>query len=684
MPPKAARKRACPVARPASGACASKARRCTSVCAIAPLGTSQPSQPFADRARRLRLEFLEACASVCGGGRLTLDQLESAYESHGSLFDVLRALDVGKTDLETAFDSAGGRKNGSVDCADLFDWFPGRLRARSQDLPVPSRRIVKKSPSDPMAKFISMRDSRLGDKGTVTYPREVPAPQGLPHGWKCMEYVYQSGGSAGKTYLRFTSPDGRKGILSVKAAIIMDAEIRGLSSEVALKVYDNIKEKSKEQKRNIDSESLWEQEGRKDVAHKVFLAKHEPLDGPTCSRLPGWTVERKPVPSGQVKVTYVDPQGKRYHTVKAVEINFGLCLLDGHNLVSAEVEEARASGAPQENMLHDDQLVAPFAERGSTCLPAVSGRFSWIRFANSPEDRELRREAAGQTTEACQQGGYCFDGARVQLRHVQAMVLGTRIVRPPAVGASALVDSLGLAFSEHAPGQLLAVAAEQARRGHKVAAVSAASAYHVGGGFVGGGRHALEEAVCTQTTLFGSLLAAEAQALHDGVQVPPQAEPQEARDGGQWQCHIPEDGVVVSPHVELFRGSSGEGYPFWREPIHLAAVVSVAMPNGNTEVRDAPVDVPADREAYRSLLRRKFRAVTAAVEQVAASTLVVPDVGCGVYKNDPADVGEALGLVLREGVPPCLREVCLVGGPAFAAAVRLGAKDEIVATPPGG
>ena len=37
---------------------------------------------------------------------------------------------------------------------------------------------------------------------------------------------------------------------------------------------------------------------------------------------------------------------------------------------------------------------------------------------------------------------------------------------------------------------------QEALRGQKVVAVNAASAYHAGGGFQTGGRHALEEAMC--------------------------------------------------------------------------------------------------------------------------------------------------------------------------------------------
>jgi len=54
---------------------------------------------------------------------------------------------------------------------------------------------------------------------------------------------------------------------------------------------------------------------------------------------------------------------------------------------------------------------------------------------------------------------------------------------------------------------------EQCKR---VVAVSAVSAYHLGGGFFTGGRHALEESICEQSTLFASLKKAseDAERLH--------------------------------------------------------------------------------------------------------------------------------------------------------------------------
>merc|ERR1712096_591883 len=180
--------------------------------------------------------------------------------------------------------------------------------------------------------------------------------------------------------------------------------------------------------------------------------------------------------------------------------------------------------------------------------------------------------------------------------------------------------------------------------------MGAANAYQAGGGFLEGGRHALEESICMQSTLYRSLLAAKELATQEGVAVPACARPTRPSDpryGDRWRCHIPQEGVIFSPYVEIFR-SSDQGYVYWRTPVLLRAIVSVAMPNKNTtSVKDAPVDAPANRQEYFELLVKKWTAVCAAAVSCGARILAVADVGCGVYANTPEDVGRAFGEVLR-------------------------------------
>lgn len=178
-----------------------------------------------------------------------------------------------------------------------------------------------------------------------------------------------------------------------------------------------------------------------------------------------------------------------------------------------------------------------------------------------------------------------------------------------------------------------------------------------------------------QSTLFKSLLAASEIAKSEKVRAPACAKPRCAPGGREWDCHIPEDGAVFSPDVHVFRGSTFDGYPFLDAPVALRAVVSVAMPNCNSQVRDAPVDKPADAETYERVLVKKFNAMLAASLAGGADVLVVPDLGCGVYKNDPAEIGHALGMALRQpGIGERFREIHLVGSQEFARAAERAGK----------
>lgn len=235
-------------------------------------------------------------------------------------------------------------------------------------------------------------------------------------------------------------------------------------------------------------------------------------------------------------------------------------------------------------------------------------------------------------------------GAR--LASVPALLRGTRLLsaqcrRPP--------PRCNLTAMWHCDRPVLEVAAERARQGFRVAAVNAASAYSVGGGFLSGGRHALEEAMCMQSTLYFSLQ----RAAHLAREC-------RSRDGQEQCLHIPEDGAILSPDIEIFRNSTAAGYgPCVDGNVRLEAILSVAMPNMNPSVKDCPLDWHS--KAQRDLLvERKLHAVLQGAAMVDAEVLVVPDVGCGVYGNDPRTIGAAFGRVLYSY--PCFFTEVIISG----------------------
>lgn len=154
--------------------------------------------------------------------------------------------------------------------------------------------------------------------------------------------------------------------------------------------------------------------------------------------------------------------------------------------------------------------------------------------------------------------------------------------------------------------------------------------------------------MCVQTTLFQSLEKASELAQQAGLTAPPWVIPDRRDDGSEWLVHLPEDGVLFSPHVEVFRRGTNEGYAFEDLPTKLEAVVSVAMPNCNDRMSDSPVDARLTEREYMDQVVQKWRAVlTAAACCTAADCLVLADAGCGVFRNPPAKIGRYLGHVLR-------------------------------------
>mmetsp|Transcript_56368 Transcript_56368/g.167722 ORF Transcript_56368/g.167722 Transcript_56368/m.167722 type:complete len:421 (-) Transcript_56368:63-1325(-) len=314
-----------------------------------------------------------------------------------------------------------------------------------------------------------------------------------------------------------------------------------------------------------------------------------------------------------------------------------------------------------------------------SCLQPRDGSYEWIRVANGPADRDQRCLAAGLTLRAVLARGYelgdsglsvklkCVDTAASETRLLTSRQLGSELAAMRSSGERSQIPSLTAAPEPLA----LDAALARAAAGDRVALISPASAYHPGGGFRTGGRHAFEESVCMQTSLALSLQRAVwiAQNRPDPVRPPTSVAlpPALREDTAEWFCYIPEDGVVFTPSVEVFRESYTTGYRFLPSPVELSAVVSVAMPNRNANVRDAPVDAPGDEEEYRAILVMKLRAALGAARLVGANVAVLPALGCGAYRNEPKDIGRALGEALC-WAPACdgeddLREVVLAGAP---------------------
>ncbi|WP_141583560.1 TIGR02452 family protein [Actinomadura sp. WMMA1423] len=153
-------------------------------------------------------------------------------------------------------------------------------------------------------------------------------------------------------------------------------------------------------------------------------------------------------------------------------------------------------------------------------------------------------------------------------------------------------------------------------------ALNFASAKNPGGGFLNGA-HAQEEGLARSSGLYESLRSArEYYDFH--------------RAQGDL---LYSDHMIYSPDVPVFRDDSGR---LLEEPYGVAFLTSPAPNRG--AIRD-----PAKAERIPAVLRLRARKVLAVALTHGHTRLVLGAWGCGVFRNDPAEVAEVFAEALRPG-----------------------------------
>lgn len=157
-----------------------------------------------------------------------------------------------------------------------------------------------------------------------------------------------------------------------------------------------------------------------------------------------------------------------------------------------------------------------------------------------------------------------------------------------------------------------------------VAVLNFASARNPGGGYVNGAQ-AQEEALCRASALYHCLLRAPEFYAHH----------REVRDT------FYSDRVIHSPAVPVFRADSGT---LLAQP-YLAGFLTSPAPNAGVIARTMPERV---REVGPALAARAERVLEVAVAN-GYRRLVLGAWGCGVFRNDPAEVAGAFVALLGPG-----------------------------------
>ncbi|MFF8841834.1 TIGR02452 family protein [Streptomyces sp. NPDC015127] len=235
------------------------------------------------------------------------------------------------------------------------------------------------------------------------------------------------------------------------------------------------------------------------------------------------------------------------------------------------------------------------------------------------------RGIAKENEEIVAAGAYRLpDGREIRLADdIAAAVAGTRLYGPepvpvtPDTDRPTVLDVTGESSTQAA--RRLTAAAPGA-----VAVLNFASARNPGGGYVNGAQ-AQEEALCRASALYTTLLRAPAYYAHHRA------------DRSPFYSHR----VIISPGVPVFRDDRGR----LLEIPYQAGFLTSPAPNAGVITRRTP------EEAHRIPAALATRAER--VLEVAAAggyrRLVLGAWGCGVFRNDPAEVAGAFRTLLGPG-----------------------------------
>jgi uncharacterized protein (TIGR02452 family) len=230
-------------------------------------------------------------------------------------------------------------------------------------------------------------------------------------------------------------------------------------------------------------------------------------------------------------------------------------------------------------------------------------------------NRHQRTELARETLAIVERGGYTApSGVHVALRgEVDAMLQGTVVYTPDELGTLASPEPARAHATQLVvtPETTLDAAARLVRESDEpVLALSFASAKNPGGGFLNGSQ-AQEESLARSSALYPSLLRGERFY-------------QTNRACGT--C-LYTDFMIYSPRVPVFRHDSG---PLLEAPFTVSILTAPAVNASALKDHEQPLLEP--------VMLRRSQLVLALAQARGYSRLVLGAWGCGVFRNDPAQV----------------------------------------------
>eukprot|EP00928_Gymnodinium_smaydae_P078553 TRINITY_DN6263_c1_g1_i1.p1 TRINITY_DN6263_c1_g1~~TRINITY_DN6263_c1_g1_i1.p1 ORF type:complete len:434 (+),score=44.07 TRINITY_DN6263_c1_g1_i1:115-1416(+) len=322
-----------------------------------------------------------------------------------------------------------------------------------------------------------------------------------------------------------------------------------------------------------------------------------------------------------------------------------LCVPEGVGIDLHSIDQvsmtARRSGNGDEIEIRATPMPMRFVKKAKK----RQGLYRWIRSWNDNDSRRLRRVLALQTRWATDGHGYQTNEGIV---HLESKVDTKRISVNERWKKEPLKTSADIQIIPVNSGMLefvIGFGRTPAGKARTLAMLNAGSSGHACGGFLSGGRHALEEALCTSSTLFRALGPRFFRKVKE-----------------KKNTYLPKTSALLSRGVEIFRTGSDTGYKFLRAPVKVN-VVTAAMPNlaanVNTDAAETfdrsvscceQLQRKQKRSEYCKRLKMVWEAVFLAAVMANSEAIAVTDIGCGVFGNAGEDVGYALGKALQKFV----------------------------------
>ncbi|SCD67643.1 TIGR02452 family protein [Streptomyces sp. BpilaLS-43] len=238
-----------------------------------------------------------------------------------------------------------------------------------------------------------------------------------------------------------------------------------------------------------------------------------------------------------------------------------------------------------------------------------------------------RLRGIARETEAVVEAGHYRTQAGRQVTigcALSAALSGTRMYGPEPVPVAVLDTDRAPVFEVTGESSLQAARRMTAASPGKVAVLNYASARNPGGGYLNGAQ-AQEESLCRGSALYATLLRAPEYYAHHRAE----------------RSAFYSDRVVHSPGVPVFRDDRGR----LLDSPYTAGFLTSPAPNAGVIRRQEPHRAHLVPAALASRAER--------VLEVAAvcgyRRLVLGAWGCGVFRNDPAEVAGAFHALLADG-----------------------------------